>query len=188
MTTQTKQNSEMSAVQTAENKIEAIRQAIVGGDTKLNSADLAQARSELEFGELRESARVIAEEKATEAARKANLLKLQKKLATVRDSRGEVDKKFTAFEKSLADYLSSCGDYQNSLNGIRTALNTAGLYPGETVAIVGGVEPGQSFSGIRVTDIRRVLSIGEVSAEGVLPEYEIKPLVEASLGEYGRFF
>ncbi len=183
-----KEINETNAVEAAQNKIESIRRALINGDAKLTAADLAAARSELEFAELKTQAATIAEEKADEAARRANLLKLQKKLATVRDSRGEVDKKFIEFEKALADYLSSCGDYQNSLNGIRTALNTAGLYPGETVGIVGGVEPGQSFSGIRVTDIRRVLTIGEVSAEGVLPEYEIKPLVESALGEYGRFF
>jgi hypothetical protein len=62
------------------------------------------------------------------------------------------------------------------------------MHPGETVGIVGGIAPGQTFFGITVTDIRRVLSIGAATAENVLPEQEIKPLIEASLGEYNRHF
>ncbi len=40
----------------------------------------------------------------------------------------------------------------------------------------------------KITSIQRVLSIGPVNAENVTPDQEIKPLIEASLGEYNRHF
>jgi chromosome segregation ATPase len=177
-----------NAVESAQNKISNIQQAIVGGNTKLNAQDLANARAALEFAELQQQAAEIAAEKAAKAARKANLLELQKELRAVSDSRKSVDAKFTAFEKSLSDYLTSASNYQNSLDAVRNSLRNAGMHPGEQTAIIGGVAPGQNFFGIQITDIRRKLEIGEVSAENVLPEQEIKPLVESALGEYNRNF
>jgi hypothetical protein len=74
------------------------------------------------------------------------------------------------------------------LDGVRNSLRSNGLHPGEQVAIINGVGPGQSYFGITVTDIRRKLEIGEVSAENILPNDVVKPLIEASLGEYSRHF
>ncbi len=61
------------------------------------------------------------------------------------------------------------------------------MHPGEQVAIINGVA-GQTFFGIQITDIRRKLEIGEVSAENVLPNDVVKPLIEQALGEFNRNF
>jgi predicted nucleic acid-binding Zn-ribbon protein len=177
-----------NAVSEARNKLDAIRSGLINGDKKLNAQDLSNARSELEFSELQQQAAEIAKQKNAESTRRTTLLNLQKELAAVGESRKTVDAKFTAFEKSLADYLAAATNYQNSLDAVRNSLRSNGLHPGEQTAIINGVGPGQAFFGITVTDIRRKLEIGEVSAENVLPEQEIKPLVEASLGEYNRHF
>jgi hypothetical protein len=177
-----------SAVESAQNRIEAIRNGLINGDTKIKVADLAAAKNELEFASLREQAAEIVKQTNIEADRKAHLLDLQKRLEVVAGSRKVVNSKFAEFEKSLSEYLTSASNYQNSLDGVRNSLRNAGMYPPEQIAIVGGVAPGQTFFGIQITDIRRKLEIGEVSAENVTPDQEIKPLIEASLGEYSRHF
>ncbi len=177
-----------NAVSEAQNKIESIRAALANGDQKIKASDLAAARNELEFAELREQAAEIAAEKAAKAERRTILLNLQKELAAVSDSRKSVDAKFAAFQKSLSDYLTSASNYQNSLDAVRNSLRSNGLHPGETVGLVGGVAPGQTFFGIQITDIRRKLEIGEVSAENILPNDVVKPIVEQALGEYNRNF
>ncbi len=177
-----------NAVETAQAKITSIQQAIVGGNTKLNAADLSNARAALEFAELQQQAAEIIKQKNAEAERRTTLLNLQKQLATVSDSRKSVDAKFAAFQKALSEYLAFASNYQNSLNAVRNSLRNAGLHPGEQIATINGVAPGESYFGISVTDIRRVLSIGEVSAENVLPNDVVKPLIEKSLGEYNRNF
>jgi predicted nucleic acid-binding Zn-ribbon protein len=179
---------EMSAVETAENKIESLREALANGDEKIKASDLMTARNELEFAELKAQAAEISKQKAIEAERRTTLLNLQKELAAVSDSRSGVDKKFTAFEKSLADYLATASNYQNSLDAVRNSLRNAEMHPGQEIAIINGIAPGQTFFGIQITDIRRVLTIGAASASSVLPEQEIKPLIEAALGEYNRHF
>jgi predicted nucleic acid-binding Zn-ribbon protein len=179
---------EMSAVETAENKIESIREALANGDEKIKASDLMTARNELEFQLLRQQAAEISKQKAAEAERRTTLLNLQKELAAVSDSRKSVDAKFAAFEKSLADYLAAATNYQNSLNAVRNSLRNAGMHPGEQVAVINGVAPGQTFFGIQITDIRRKLEIGEISAENILPDQEIKPLIEQSLAEFARNF
>ncbi len=182
------QMKEMSAVETAENKIESIREALANGDEKIKASDLMTARNELEFQLLRQQAAEISKQKAAEAERRTTLLNLQKELAAVSDSRKSVDAKFAAFEKSLADYLAAATNYQNSLNAVRNSLRNAGMHPGEQVAVINGVAPGQTFFGIQITDIRRKLEIGEISAENILPDQEIKPLIEQSLAEFARNF
>jgi chromosome segregation ATPase len=177
-----------NAVESAQAKISNIQQAIVGGNTKLNAQDLANARAALEFAELQQQAAEIIKQTNIEADRKAHLLELQKRLEVVAGSRKVVNSKFAEFEKSLANYLTAATTYQNNLNNVRGALREAGMHPGEQNAIINGVGPGQTFFGITVTDVRRKLEIGEVSAENVTPDQEIKPLVEQSLGEYNRHF
>jgi small-conductance mechanosensitive channel len=182
------QTKETSAVESAQAKITSIQQAVAAGNTKLNAQDLANARAALEFAELQQQAAEIVKQTNIEAERKAHLLDLQKRLEVVAGSRKVVNSKFAEFEKSLANYLTACTTYQNNLDSIRGALREAGMHPGEQTAIINGVAPGQSYFGITVTDIRRKLEIGEVSAENVLPNDAVKPLIEASLGEYSRHF
>jgi chromosome segregation ATPase len=177
-----------NAVETAQNRIEAIRTSLANGDEKIKASDLMTARNELEFQLLRQQAAEISKQKAAEAKRRTTLLNLQKELRVVSDSRKSVDAKFTAFEKSLADYLTSASSYQNSLDAVRNSLRSNGLHPGAQTAIINGVAPGQSYFGIQITDIRRKLEIGEVSAENILPNDVVKPLVEQALGEYNRNF
>jgi predicted nucleic acid-binding Zn-ribbon protein len=177
-----------NAVESAQAKITSIQQAVAAGNTKLNAQDLANARAALEFAELQQQAAEIVNQTNIEADRKAHLLDLQKRLEVVAGSRKVVNSKFAEFEKSLANYLTACTTYQNNLDSIRGALREAGMHPGEQTAIINGVAPGQTFFGVTVTDIRRKLEIGEVSAENVTPDHEIKPLIEASLGEYNRHF
>jgi predicted nucleic acid-binding Zn-ribbon protein len=184
----TQTNETTNAVESAQNKIESIRAALANGDQKIKASDLAAARNELEFAELQQQAAETIKQTNAEADRKAHLLDLQKRLEVVAGSRKVVNSKFAEFEKSLANYLTAATTYQNNLNNVRGALREAGMHPGEQTAIINGVGPGQTFFGISVTDIRRVLSIGAVTAENVTPDYEIKPLVEQSLGEYNRHF
>jgi hypothetical protein len=181
-------NAPPNAVQTAENRIEASRTALASGDEKIRAADLMTARNELEFQILRQQAAEISKQKTAEAQRLSFLLGLEKQLAAVSESRSGVDKKFAAFEKSLGDYLSACSNYQNELNGIRSSLQTAGLYPGETLGLVGGIAPPDIVPGVTITDSRRTLSINAASASNVLPDQEIKPVIERALGEYSRHF
>jgi chromosome segregation ATPase len=181
-------NNEPNAVQSAQAKIASIQQAVAAGNTKLNAQDLANARAALEFAELQQQAAEITKQTTAEAERKAHLLDLQKRLEVVAGSRKVVNSKFAEFEKSLTTYLTAATTYQNNLDSIRGALREADLYPGEQIAIINGVAPGQTFFGIQITDIRRKLEIGEVSAENILPNDVVKPLVESALGEYNRNF
>ncbi len=185
--TQTQMN-EISAVEAAESKLTSIQQSLVTGDKTLTARDLATARAELEFVQLQEEARKIIAVETAEASRKTHLLELQKRLEVVAGSRKVVNSKFAEFEKSLANYLTACTTYQNNLDSIRGALREAGMHPGEQIAIINGVAPGQSYFGITVTDVRRKLEIGEVSAENILPNDVVKPIVEQALGEYNRNF
>jgi len=185
-TTETTQTT--NAVASAQNKINELQAAIISGNTKLTAADLANAEAALKFAELQQQAAEIIKQSNAEAERKTTLLNLQKRLSTVSDSRKVVNSKFAEFEKSLTNYLTAAATYQNNLNSVRGELRNAGMYPGEQTAIIGGVAPGQSYFGIQITDIRRKLEIGEVSATNVLPEQEIKPLIESALGEYNRHF
>jgi chromosome segregation ATPase len=176
-----------NVVESAQAKISNIQQAIVGGDTKLTAADLSNARAALEFAELQQAAREIIATETVEAERKAHLLELQARLKVIADSHKVVDSKFTEFSKSLANYLTACTTFQTNLNNVRGALREADLYP-ETDVIIAGVTPGKVAYGIQIQDRLRRLSIGEISAENVTPDHEIKPLIEASLGEWNRHF
>ncbi len=170
-------NNGISAVQAAENKIEAIKMALVNGDEKIKISDLAQARNELEFVQLKSQAAEIAKEKAAKAERRANLLSLQKKLAAVNDSRAGVEKKFSEFEKSLSDFLQTATLYQQALNTVRTELQAANFYHSDPPGVIEGIE---------VSDIRRVVGIGGITAENYDPHEISKRLLEASLADFDR--
>jgi hypothetical protein len=186
MQTQTKEQT--NPVEMAQAKIQSIQNALIGGNTKLTPRDLADAQSALEFARLQQRAAEISKQKTAEAQRLSLALGLEKQLASVAESRSGVDKKFVAFEKSLADYLSACSDYQRELNEIRNSLQTNGMYPGETVGLVGGIAPPDVVPGVKVTDVRRRLTINSSSAESVLPSQEISAVTEKALGEYSRNF
>ncbi len=176
-----------NAVESARNKISNIQQSIVGGNTKLNAQDLANARAALEFAELQQQAAEISKQKNAEAERKTHLLNLQTRLKVIADSHKVIDAKLESFTKSLHEYLTACTTFQTNLNNVRGALREADLYP-ETDVILAGVTPGKVAYGIQIQDRMRRLSIGEISVENVTPDQEIKPLIEASLGEYNRHF
>jgi chromosome segregation ATPase len=184
-TTETTQTT--NAVEMAQNKINGIQQAIISGNAKLNAQDLSNAKAELEFCELQEEARAIIAAETVEASRKTHLLDLQKRLEVVAGSRKVIDAKLESFTKSLHEYLTACSTFQNGLNNIRGALRGADLYP-ESDVIIAGVTPGKVAYGIQVQDRLRTLSIGEISAENVLPSDVIKPLIESALGSYNRNF
>ncbi len=181
------QMKETSAVESAQNKISNIQQAIVGGNTKLNAQDLANARAALEFAELQEAASEMVKQKNAEAERKAHLLELQKRLKVIADSRKVIDAKLESFTRSLHEYLAACATFQTNLNNVRVELREADLYP-ESDIIVAGVTPGKIAYDIQIQDRTRTLSIGEISVQNLTPNDVVKPLIESALGEYNRNF
>jgi septation ring formation regulator EzrA len=170
--TQTKEIS----IETAQAKIEAIRNGLINGDQKIKVSDLTAAKNELEFVELKAQAATIAAEKAKQSERRAHLLELQKQLTAVSDSRKSVDAKFTEFEKSLADYLQTASTYQKKMNSIRSSIQREFL-DGSTLGDV---------PGLPISDIRRVITIGEVSAENYDPHEITKLLIERALAGFDR--
>jgi chromosome segregation ATPase len=181
------QTKEISAVESAQNKISNIQQAIVGGNTKLNAQDLANARSALEFAQLQEEARKIIAVETAEADRKAHLLDLQKRLKVIADSHKTIDAKLESFTRSLHEYLTACTTFQNNLNNVRAALRESDLYP-ESDVILAGVTPGKVAYGIQIQDRMRRLSIGEISVENLTPAESIKQRVEQSVADFERNF
>jgi acetyl/propionyl-CoA carboxylase alpha subunit len=163
-------------VETATAQIESIRRAIMSGDEKLTANDLNNAVSELAFCELREEAKKHREAKAIEATRKARLLDLQKELAKLADTRTAIDKRFTLFEKSLGDYLSSVVLYRQELQAVRDSLQNGGFLNGRM--------PGP-IKDINTSDGREVV-IGEIVAEDISPNETIKLLVENRLAQFNQ--
>ncbi len=176
-----------NAVESAQAKISNIQQAIVGGNTKLNAQDLANARAALEFAELQEAAREIVKHTNAESERKAHLLELQTRLKVIADSHKVVDAKLESFTKSLHEYLIACTNFQSNLNNIRAELREAALYP-ESDVIIAGVTPGKVAYGIQIQDRMRRLSIGEISVQNLAPAESIKQRVEQSVADYERNF
>ncbi len=158
----------INAVESANAKIESIKQSIIGGDKTLTSADLSRARAELEFCELQQEARAIAEEKAIEVSRRANLLDLQKQLAGLADTKPILEKKFTAFERTLADYLAAVAVYHRGLQSIRDSLQNGG-FTADT-----GISVGASGE------------IGNATAVNIIPGETIERLVERLLAEFNQ--
>ncbi len=169
-------NNEPNAVESAKSKIEAIRNGLINGDQKIKVSDLTAAKNELEFAELKAQAATIAAEKAKQSERRAHLLELQKQLTAVSNSRKSVDAKFTEFEKSLADYLQTASTYQKKMNSIRSSIQSEFL----------NESPLNPVYGLPTSDIRRVLSIGEVSAENYDPHEITKLLIERALADFDR--
>jgi hypothetical protein len=172
----TQTNKELNTVATATAKIQTIRQAIIGGDTKLNANDLAAARSELEFARLRDEARQIAEQKAIDAARRATLLDLQKQLSGIADTTQIIEKKFSAFEKSLTDYLAAVVVHAKSLQSVRDAIASGGFAEGYTPGPIEGID----------VSIGRKVEIGATSALNIEPAEAIQRLTERLLSEFSR--
>jgi hypothetical protein len=165
-----------NAVETANARIESIRQAIINGDTKLSANDLAAAKNQLDFAELQEAAKKHAEEKAIADTRRANLLALQKTLGQIADSRPVIDKKFVVFEKSLTDYLSAVVVHQKELQVVRDAIQSGGFAEGFAPGPVENIP----------TSIGRTVEIGAASARNIEPNEEIKLLTERLLGEFSQ--
>jgi small-conductance mechanosensitive channel len=181
------QMKEMSAVETAENRIKSLREALANGDEKIKASDLMTARNELEFAELKAQAAEISKQKAIEAERRTTLLELQTRLKVIADSHKTIDAKLESFTRSLHEYLTTCTTFQNNLNSVRTALREADLYP-ESDVIVAGVTPGKVTYGVSVLDRMRTLTIGETSATSLAPGESIKTVVEQAVADYERNF
>jgi hypothetical protein len=171
-----KTNEETNAVEMANAKIESIRQSILSGDKKLTASDLSNAKNELEFAELQDEAKKVAEQKAIDNLRRADLLNLQKTLAQIADSGPVIDKKFAVFEKSLSDYLSAVVAYEKDLRVVRDSLQAGGFLPGTTPGAIEGIT---ALSG-------RTVEIGDVAAANIQPNDTIKTLVERFLGDFNQ--
>jgi chromosome segregation ATPase len=176
-----------NAVLEAQNKINGIQQAIVGGNTKLTAADLANAEATLKFAKLQEAARKIIAAEAVEAERKTHLLNLQKRLTVIRDSQKTVDAKLESFTKSLHEYLTSCSTFQNNLNSVRDELRENDLYP-ESDIITAAAPAGKLAFGVQIQDRLRTLTIGTISVTNLTPSESIKTVVERSVADYERNF
>jgi hypothetical protein len=169
-------NNEANEVETAKAKVEAVRQGILEGNQKLTARDLSEAKDALEFAELRQEARRAAEEKAAAAARRANLLDLQKQLSDIADTRPVIEKKFNAFEKSLTDYLSAVVVHQKELQAVRDAIQSGGFAEGFTPGPIEGID----------VSIGRTVEIGATIATSIEPNEAIKQLTERLLGEFSQ--
>jgi hypothetical protein len=169
-------NEETNAVELATAKIQSIRQAIVNGDKKFTASDLSNAKNELEFAELQDEAKRIAEQKAIEDSRRADLLNLQKTLAQIADTRPVIDKKFAVFEKSLSDYLSAVVAYEKDLRIVRDSLRSGGFLPGTTPGAIEGLP----------TSDGRTVGIGEIAANDIQPQETIERLVERLLSDFNQ--
>lgn len=169
-------NKETTAVELADAKIQSIRQSILSGDKKFTALDLSNAKNDLEFAQLQGEAEKIAEQKAIDNLRRADLLNLQNKLAQMAQIRPAIEKKFAAFEKSLTDYLSSVVAYQKDLRRVRDSLKAGGFLTNTT--------PGP-IEGLPASDGRTV-GIGDVATESIQPKETIEKLVERLLGEFSQ--
>jgi hypothetical protein len=169
-------NEETNAVEAANAKIQSIRQAIVNGDKKFTASDLSNAKNELEFAELQDEAKRVAEQKAIDNSRRADLLNLQKTLAQIADSRPVIDKKFIAFEKNLSDYLSAVVVHYKELRAVREALMSGGFLPNTTPGAIEGLP----------ASVGRTVGIGEIAVEDIQPQETIKTLTERLLGDFNQ--
>lgn len=169
-------NKQSDEVEVAKARIEAVRQGILDGNQKFTARDLSDAKDALEFAELREDAKRAAEEKAAAAARRENLLGLQKQLSGVAEKQPIIEKKFNAFEKSLADYLSAVVVHQKELQAIRDALAGGGFVEGFTPGPIADID---CSAGLTV-------EIGATSARSVEPSETVKRLTDRLLGEFSQ--
>ncbi len=127
--TQTHTNNEPNAVESAQNKIDAIRSGLINGDEKIKASDLTQARNELEFAELKAQAAIENERKADLARRTARTREFEKRLKQIADDTTLTDSK-RRFEKSLQNYIAAAEKHNKSLYEIQSRLADEGLQPG----------------------------------------------------------
>lgn len=109
------------SIETAQNKIESIRQALINGDTKLKPKDLLEAKNELEFAELQAEAARIAERKANEAARLERLKALRKRLRETSDTKA-VNEAKERFEKAFDAYLQQIAIHNKNIADLRNEM------------------------------------------------------------------
>ncbi len=121
-------NNEPNAVQTATNRIEAIRTAIANGDQKFKASDLAAARNELEFAELQDAAKKHAEQKADLARRTARTREFEKQLKQIADD-DSLPKAKLSFEQALRAYVKAAERHNNALREMQESLANEGLQP-----------------------------------------------------------
>jgi chromosome segregation ATPase len=165
----------MNAVESAQNKISNIQQAIVDGDTKLTSGDLAAARSDLEFAQLRESARNLREKRADLSRRIERTKEFEARLKAVEvDTALETAQK--RFEKALRDYSLAADTRNKRLSDIQTEMMALGLQ-----------ENGTSRDGIQIevkfpSGEHHPLRIGDAHARFASLRKPVKDFVDQVLG------
>jgi hypothetical protein len=125
----TRTNSEPNAVETAKAKIQSIQQAIVGGDKNLTALDLANAKIELEFAELRHEAALENERKADLARRTARAREFEKRLTEIADDNALTSAK-KRFEQAFKTYVETAGKHNKALYELQKNLSDEGLQPG----------------------------------------------------------
>lgn len=118
-----------NAVEAAKQKIEDIKSAILSGDQKLTSQDLANARGELEFAELREKAAWTREQKRIEAESRERLSILEQRLSAVPKIES-LEKFLLEIEKPLDRYLSKMQERNAEVKRIDEDLRDGGYIPG----------------------------------------------------------
>ncbi len=120
------QTNNMNAVETAHARIESIRQSILDGDPKLTSGDLAAARSDLEFAQLREDARIEREKRADLSRRIERTREFEARLKAVEnDTALETAQK--RFEKALSAYAETADAHNERLSAIQAEMIAEGL-------------------------------------------------------------
>jgi lysyl-tRNA synthetase class I len=120
------QTNNTNAVETAHARISNIQQAIVDGNTKLTSGDLAAARSDLEFAQLRESARIERERRADLSRRIERTKEFEARLKVAEtDTALETAQK--RFEKALSAYAETADAHNERLSDIQAEMMAEGL-------------------------------------------------------------
>ncbi len=151
-----------TAVETAKENIDSIKQSIAIGNTDLTPQHLRAATDELEFALLREEAALSREQRQLAAARREKLLSLQKSLAQLSDS-SLLEKTLSKVTGAIEKYLSEVAGHNEKIAEIREELRNGGF--------VEGTMPGP-LEDIRVSDGREV-QIGAASASSFEPREKL---------------
>ncbi len=151
-----------TAVETAKENIDSIKQSIVEGNTDLTPQHLRAATDELEFALLREEAALLREQRQLAADRREKLLSLQKSLAQLSDS-SLLEKTLSKVAGAIEKYLSEVAGHNQKIAEIREELRNGGFAKGPM--------PGQ-LEGIPTSE-GRVVQIGAASASSFEPREKL---------------
>ncbi len=163
-----------TAVEAARARVESIRQAIIGGDEIISQAELADAKSELEFCELREQARIEREKKQFDADRRARLLDLQKQLDALSDT-SRIESLLPKIGDAVKKYLTAAQERNSKLSQIRDEISAGGFVPGSNV--------GKPIDDIPA-EAGRILSIGTITATEFNAKERLNDLISGMLSSF----